>query len=102
MQILLGSNTDLDLRQAVEEAGKLQPITVSQESRTAAHEFITRRLEQLLVDNNVAIEVARAVLHERANNPVLAHKSAQELQVSFFPLEKNALKLGVNSQEYIH
>ena len=82
MQILLGNGIDLDLGQAIEEASRLQPISVSEEAKTAVHDFMTRRLEQLLVDSGIAIEVARAILSERANNPLLAKQSAVELQAS--------------------
>ena len=44
-------------------------------------EFVTRRLEQLLVDEGCGIEVIKAVLSERGANPTIAAQSARELQV---------------------
>ncbi len=80
LQILLGNNINLDLGKAIHDASSLQPISVSEKAKTSVHEFMTRRLEQLLVDSGIAVEVARAVLNERANNPLLARRSADELQ----------------------
>ena len=80
VQTLLGNNTDLDLRQAIKEAGNLQPIDVSEQARASVWDFVNRRLEQRLVDNDIAVEVARAILNERGNYPVLAKQSALELQ----------------------
>lgn len=81
-QILLGNDISLDLSQAISEAGSLQPVNVSEDTKTAVHDFMTRRMEQLLVDSGIAVEVARAILSERANNPLLAKQSAAELQAS--------------------
>ena len=82
MQTLSGNKVELDLREALDEAGKLQPLPVLPEVKAAAFEFMVRRLEQLLVDTGSAIEVARAVLGERASNPMLAQQTAAELQAS--------------------
>lgn len=70
----------MDIRRAIAEAADLQPISVSPEAQTAAFDFMARRLEQLLVDSAISVEVARAVLNERSNDPLLAQKTAQELQ----------------------
>ena len=82
LQTLLGNGTRLDLRQAVNAAAELQPLPVSQSSRDTVFEFVTRRLEQLLVDSGIAVEAARAILAERPGDPLLAQTSAQDLQVS--------------------
>lgn len=81
MQTLLGNSIEIDLHRALDEAGKLQPVTASQAAKGLAFDFMTRRLEQLLVDSQIAVEVARAILNERSNNPVLAQQSAVALQV---------------------
>jgi len=70
----------MDIRRAIAEAADLQPISVSPEAQTAAFDFMARRLEQLLVDSAISVEVARAVLNERSNDPLLAQKTALELQ----------------------
>ena len=82
LQTLLGNGARLDLRQAITATAELQPVPVSQGSRDAVFEFVTRRLEQLLVDSGIAVEVARAILAERSEDPLLARTSAQDLQVS--------------------
>ena len=91
LQTLLSSGTRLDLRQAVTAAAELQPVPVSQRSRDAVFEFVTRRLEQLLVDSGIAVEVARAILAERPGDPLLAQTSAQDLQVSLASLQSRLL-----------
>lgn len=83
-QTLLHSGTRLDLREAIAAAAELQPIPATEESQSSVFEFVTRRLEQLLVDGGVMVEVARAVLGERPQDPVLAQASAKELQVTEF------------------
>jgi glycyl-tRNA synthetase len=55
-------------------------MSVSPEVQTAAFNFMARRLEQLLVDSGISVEVARAVLNQRSNDPLLAQKTAKELQ----------------------
>ncbi|EPS71620.1 hypothetical protein M569_03139, partial [Genlisea aurea] len=43
------------------------------------HQFVTRRLEQLLIDRGIGPETVRSVLAERANRPWLAAKSAKKM-----------------------
>ena len=78
----MGKDINLDLRQAINEASSLQPVSVSEDVKSAVHDFMTRRLEQLFVDSGIAVEVARSILGERANDPLLARRSAVELQAS--------------------
>ena len=47
----------------------------------AALQFISRRLEQLLIDRGVIPEAARAVLKERGHDPALAAATGTALQV---------------------
>ncbi|KAI9181153.1 hypothetical protein LWI28_011962 [Acer negundo] len=44
------------------------------------HQFVTRRLEQFLVDKGISPEVVRSVLAERANLPCLAAKTANKME----------------------
>ena len=69
------------MRRAIAAAADLQPINVTPEAQTAAFDFLLRRLEQLLVDSGISVEVARAVLNQRSGNPLLAHQTAKQLQV---------------------
>lgn len=84
MQTLRHSNMQLDLKEAISRCARLQPIHISKQTQNDVFNFLTKRLEQLLVDTGIMIEVARAVLSERAYNPVLASTSANELQVDFY------------------
>lgn len=80
-QALTGNDINLDLGEAAAQAAQLQPIAVSGEALEGVLEFVTRRLEQLLVDEGCGIEVIKAVLSERGANPTIAAQSARELQV---------------------
>ncbi|CAA0842750.1 Glycine--tRNA ligase 2-chloroplastic/mitochondrial [Striga hermonthica] len=79
VQLLVDTNRNLELRYALELAAAVQPIKVESETIDDAHQFVTRRLEQLLMDKGVSPEVVRAVLAERANWPCLAAKSAHKM-----------------------
>lgn len=52
----MSNNVSLSLKNAVALAAAQQPITVSQQQQEAVIEFVTRRLEQLLVDAGVSAE----------------------------------------------
>ena len=85
MQTLTSNNTPLDLEAGIAHAARLQPIEVPKEAEEAVLEFITRRLEQLLVDEGRGVEAVKAVLSERGANPAIAAQSARELQVCCDP-----------------
>jgi glycyl-tRNA synthetase len=80
MQTLLENGRGLDVRAAIAAASDLQPITVTAEAKSLAFDFLARRLEQLLVDSGISVEVARAVLNQRSNDPLLAQQTAKDLQ----------------------
>ncbi|KAL6495344.1 hypothetical protein OROGR_029907 [Orobanche gracilis] len=80
VQLLVETNRNLELRHALELAAAVQPIKVEPQTIYDAHKFVTRRLEQLLMDKGISPEVVRAVLAERANWPCLAAKSAHKMQ----------------------
>jgi len=84
LQTLLDNDRGLDVQRAIAAAADLQPISVTAEARTAAFDFLARRLEQLLVDGGISVEVARAVLNERSNDPLLAHRTAEDLQAMLY------------------
>ncbi|KAG9452154.1 hypothetical protein H6P81_005058 [Aristolochia fimbriata] len=76
VQVLVENNKNLDLKSALRLAAGVQPITVNDDVLDDVHQFVTRRLEQLLVDKDISPEIVRSVLSERANWPCLAAQSA--------------------------
>ncbi|ONI22483.1 hypothetical protein PRUPE_2G132400 [Prunus persica] len=89
VQVLVEQDKHLDLRQALELAADVQPLKVDPSTVNDAHQFVTRRLEQYLVDKGISSEVVRSVLAERANLPCLAARSACKMEAlsksSLFP-----------------
>ncbi|KAL8500437.1 hypothetical protein ACS0TY_020147 [Phlomoides rotata] len=81
VQLLVETNRNLELRHALELAAAVQPIKVEMKTIDDAHQFVTRRLEQFLIDQDISPEVVRSVLAERANLPGLATKSAHKMKV---------------------
>ena len=81
LQTLLAAGTRMDLRKAIDTVAAVQPIAVSEECKTAVFDFVTKRLEQLMIDRGINVQVARAILNERSRDLVLALTSAQALQV---------------------
>ncbi|KAF6257872.1 glycyl-tRNA synthetase beta subunit-domain-containing protein, partial [Scenedesmus sp. NREL 46B-D3] len=82
LQALVSNNVSLSLHSAVALAAAQQPLPVSQQQQEAVVEFVSRRLEQLLVDSGVSAEAVRAVLAERGDNPTLASSTAAQLQAA--------------------
>lgn len=70
----------MELRHALELAAAVQPVKVEAQIIDDVHQFVTRRLEQLLMDQGVSPEVVRSVLAQRANRPYLAAKSAYKMK----------------------
>ncbi|KAG6628540.1 glycine--tRNA ligase, chloroplastic/mitochondrial 2 isoform X1 [Carya illinoinensis] len=80
VQVLVEKDKNLDLKQALELAADVQPIEVDASTVNDVHQFVTRRLEQFLVDKGISPEVVRSVLAERANLHCLAAKSAYQME----------------------
>ncbi|KAG6677369.1 hypothetical protein I3842_14G022700 [Carya illinoinensis] len=80
VQVLVEKDKNLDLKQALELAADVQPIEVDASTVDDVHQFVTRRLEQFLVDKGISPEVVRSVLAERANLHCLAAKSAYQME----------------------
>lgn len=76
---LLATQTDLDLRAAVDAAAGLQPVTVTPEARAETLDFITRRLQGVLLDEGYRHDVVDAVLAVRGHNPYAARRAADGL-----------------------
>lgn len=77
----MANGVRLDLPAAVDAAAELQALPTPPEARASVAEFVTRRLEQLLVDGGCAVEAVRAALAERGADPALAAATARDLQV---------------------
>jgi glycyl-tRNA synthetase len=76
---LLATQTDLDLRAAVDAAAALQPVTVTPEAQAETLDFITRRLQGVLLDEGYRHDVVDAVLAVRGHNPSAARRAADGL-----------------------
>lgn len=77
--ILINSDVAFDLRSAINVAASVQPVEVTEESKESLYEFISKRLEQILVDDGIPVEAVRASLSERGENPSLAAKTAKDI-----------------------
>ncbi|KAL5134483.1 Glycine--tRNA ligase, chloroplastic/mitochondrial 2 [Glycine soja] len=80
VQLLVEKNKNLDFKKALELAADVQSIKVDPHVIDDVHQFVTRRLEQFLVDKGVNAEFVRSILVERANFPCLAAKSAYKME----------------------
>ncbi|KAF6152973.1 hypothetical protein GIB67_021578, partial [Kingdonia uniflora] len=84
VQVLVENDKNLNLRNALKLAAEVQPIQVEAVIIDDVHQFITRRLEQFLIDKGISPEVVRSILSERANLPCLATKSAIKLRHKWY------------------
>ncbi|KAE8673537.1 Glycine--tRNA ligase 2 [Hibiscus syriacus] len=80
VQILVEKDKNMDLKHALELAADIQPIKVDETTIEDVYQFVTRRLEQYLVDKGISPEVVRSALAERANLPCLAATTAHKLE----------------------
>ncbi|XP_025811270.1 glycine--tRNA ligase, chloroplastic/mitochondrial 2 isoform X2 [Panicum hallii] len=80
VQILVENKKSFDLRRALTLMSEVQPIKIQSDVIDEAVQFVTRRLEQLLVDEGINCEIVRSVLMERANCPYLAAQTATEME----------------------
>ncbi|CAM6125405.1 unnamed protein product [Calypogeia fissa] len=80
VQAVVENGKNLDLRQALRIAADVQPIDVPESILQEVFAFITRRLEQLLVDGGANVELVRSVLAERSSIPTLAARSVTQME----------------------
>ena len=80
VQLLLGIETPLSLRAAVEAAASVQPLAVSDEVRQDVLQFIQQRLRGLLLERGFRYDVVDAVLAEQGAEPLPAVQAVQALQ----------------------
>ncbi|XP_006656540.2 glycine--tRNA ligase, chloroplastic/mitochondrial 2 [Oryza brachyantha] len=80
VQILVENKKNFDLTKALTLVAEEQSITIDNGVIDEVVQFVTRRLEQLLVDEGINCEIVRSVLMERANCPYLASQTAIEME----------------------
>ncbi len=79
VQLLLGRNLSLPLREALTEAARDLPVKATSEALQAALDFIAGRLQGVLREAGYAYDVVEAALAARGDNPTLAREAAQQL-----------------------
>ena len=80
VQPLIEHGISFDLREAIGNAAKLQPIEVKEEVKTQILDFITGRLRVVLQDMGYKYDVVDAVLAEQSANPAAAAEAVKQLQ----------------------
>ncbi|KAG0497840.1 hypothetical protein HPP92_002531 [Vanilla planifolia] len=80
VQILVENKNTLDLNYSLRLVADVQPIDIDGNKIQDVLQFVTRRLEQYLVDKGICSEIVRSILSERANWPFLAAQSAKDME----------------------
>ena len=80
LQILIERAINLDLRQAIAAAAKVQAVEVGAQTEATILDFVLRRLEQMLVDQGYRRDRIVSVLNARGATPALAAASLRELE----------------------
>ncbi|VAI68006.1 unnamed protein product [Triticum turgidum subsp. durum] len=80
VQILVENKKNFDLTKALTLVARVQPIRIDNDVINEVVQFVTRRLEQLLVDEGINYEIVRSVLMERSNCPYLASQTAAKME----------------------
>jgi glycyl-tRNA synthetase beta subunit len=63
------------MREGIAQAASVQPVVVSEESRTKTLDFIVQRLRALLLEANHRHDVTDAVLAAQGHNPTAAQRA---------------------------
>jgi len=79
VQPLMEHAIDFDLRAAIRESARLQPIEVSPAVQQQVLDFITGRLGVLLKDGGYKYDVVDAVLAEQSDRPAAAFQAVKQL-----------------------
>jgi glycyl-tRNA synthetase len=82
VQALVSTGVRCDLRAALREAAALQPVACNETVVNECAEYITRRLEQYLVDDGCGVEAVRSALAERGGDPAWAAATARALDAA--------------------
>ncbi|GIL46417.1 hypothetical protein Vafri_3416 [Volvox africanus] len=92
LQTLVTNKVSLSLRSAIAATAQLQPISVSDSVKSDVLSYLNGRLEQLLSDGGAPVEVVRAVLAERADDPALAAATVEQLKAEWEAGESGRLR----------
>jgi glycyl-tRNA synthetase len=79
VQVLIEKNLTLSVRELLREAAQFQPVLVSDETITQAHEFILGRLRVLLGDQGWRYDLIEAALSARGDDPHRARRAVEQL-----------------------
>ena len=79
VSILMGKQLDFDTRKALNEAGKLQKVAVSDDVIEKAVAFIGGRMHNILLEEGYRYDVVDAVEAVHNNNPGIAKQMVQSL-----------------------
>ncbi|HIC92941.1 MAG TPA: glycine--tRNA ligase subunit beta, partial [Anaerolineae bacterium] len=77
VQVLIGREISLDLREALAEAAKLLPVAADEEVLREVLAFVEGRLRVLLLEEGFRHDVVDAVLAERGHDPFLAYRTVR-------------------------
>ena len=80
VQNLMTLAIDYDLREGIANAAKVQPVDVDEQIMSACVEFITGRLQNMLLDEGYKYDVVNAVLARLGHNPALAIEAVKGLE----------------------
>lgn len=80
VQILLGTGTSLSLSELFERAGQALDVVVDAEIQASVLEFTIARLRSALRDAGLAYDVVEAALAAQGDNPIKAHRAAEQLR----------------------
>ena len=75
VQSLLAWDLDFDLRDGIALAAALQPVVVSDESKTKTLDFITQRLRAFLLEADHRHDVVDAVIASQGHNPAAVQRA---------------------------
>ncbi len=76
---ILEHDLDFDLSEVLDDVAKLQPVEVSDETKTKVLEFFEGRLRVLLREKGYAHDVVDAILGQASQNPARAAKAVEQL-----------------------
>lgn len=80
LQNLLQLSIDFDLQRGIQTAAKNQPVPVTEDHQHAVIEFITGRLQNMLLEEGYRYDVVNAVLAAQGANPAAALRAVQALE----------------------
>ncbi|KAL3699471.1 hypothetical protein R1sor_017493 [Riccia sorocarpa] len=80
VQALVENDKKLNLNEGLRIAAETLPVDVPESTLQEVSSFVTRRLEQLLIDDGANVEFVRSVLSERSSVPTLAARSVSQME----------------------